>query len=112
MSNPGILEEAGDIIAQDDELIEDTVEMVEAPVTSTYEWLGDNWEGLLIGAAVALGFVGLMLIIRWLGRSYRRKTQDRTSWKGIISGVFAKTTLVFMVVTALHQVGTHTDIPD
>lgn len=112
MSNPGILEEAGEIIAQDEELIEDTVEMVEVPVTSTYEWLGDNWEGLLVGSAVALGFVGLMLIIRWLGRSYRRKTQDRTSWKGIISGVFAKTTLAFMVVTAFHQVGAHTDTPD
>ncbi|WP_343346376.1 mechanosensitive ion channel family protein [Sphingomicrobium sp. XHP0239] len=101
-----------DIIADDEAAIADAAETVERPLVDTWNWVGTNWEELLIGGAVALGIVGILLILRMIGQSYRTRTKDRTSWKGIIAGVFAKTKVLFMVVLAVDIVINQTRVPE
>ncbi|MCJ8191869.1 mechanosensitive ion channel family protein [Sphingomicrobium aestuariivivum] len=105
------IDRAADLISEDQAVLDETVQSLEEPVLSTIDWLGTYWEELLIGSAVALGLAGLLLILRSIGRRYRRSTKDRTSWKGIIAGVLAKTTLTFMLVTSFYIVVSHTEIP-
>lgn len=106
------IDSAAEALVEEAQIVENAVENMEAPVTTTIDWIGANVEGLMIGGLVSLGLAGLMLILRTVGRRYRARTKDRTSWKGIIAGVFAKTTLLFMLVTAFHTVAVHTNVPD
>ncbi|MCJ7420549.1 mechanosensitive ion channel family protein [Sphingomicrobium astaxanthinifaciens] len=105
------LDHAAEILTADEASLEETVESLERPVSGTIDWLVDYWEELLIGGVVALGLAGILLILRSLGRRYRKATKDRTSWKGIVAGVLAKTTLTFMLVTSFFIVVSHTEIP-
>ncbi|MBB3763384.1 mechanosensitive ion channel family protein [Sphingomicrobium lutaoense] len=104
--------EAIESISEDAEAVEQTVASMEQPVQDTIGWFGDNWDGLLLGGLVALGLVGIMLILRAIGRGVLHRDPERTSWKAIIAGVLAKTTITFMVVTAAHIVAAHTDISE
>ncbi|WP_265562123.1 mechanosensitive ion channel family protein [Sphingomicrobium arenosum] len=110
-SSQNSLERAADLIADDEAVLADTVDTLEQPVLGTIDWLGTHWEDLLIGTLVALGMAGILLILRSIGRRYRKSTKDRTSWKGIIAGVLAKTTLTFMLVASFFIVVSHTEIP-
>ncbi|WP_265571086.1 mechanosensitive ion channel domain-containing protein [Sphingomicrobium nitratireducens] len=103
--------DAADQIGSDALKVEETVERFEQPVEQTLGWIATNWEGLVIGGLVATGIVGLMLILRTLGRRFLDRDRDRTSWKGIIASVFARTTLLFMIVAASDIVVSHTQIP-
>ncbi|MEN3973360.1 mechanosensitive ion channel family protein [Sphingomicrobium sp. XHP0235] len=94
------------------ETIADAAETVEEPLIGTVNWIASNWDDLLIGGAVALGIIAVLLVLRTLGKNYRRRTQDRTSWKGIIAGVFAKTKVIFMVVLAIDIVINQTRVPE
>ena len=94
------------------ETIADAAETVEEPLIGTFNWVVSNWDDLLIGGAVALGIIAALLVLRTLGKNYRRRTQDRTSWKGIIAGVFAKTKVIFMVVLAIDIVINQTRVPE
>ena len=105
-------ETIAEIIAADEDAIVEAAETVEQPFIHTFEWVGENWQSMLIGGAVALGIVGLLLILRTLGKNYRRRTKDRTSWKGIIAGVFAKTKVLFMAVLAIDIVINQTRVPE
>ena len=89
----------------------DAFDTIEQPIERTIAWLSDNWQGLLVGALIALGIVGLMLIARTLGRRYQDRHPDCTSWKEIIANVCAKTTLIFMVVAATNIVIHYTLVP-
>ena len=89
----------------------DAFDTIEQPIERTIAWLSDNWQGLLVGALIALGIVGLMLIARTLGRRYQDRHPDCTSWKEIIANVCAKTTLIFMVVAATNIVIHYTIVP-
>ncbi|MCM8556472.1 mechanosensitive ion channel family protein [Sphingomicrobium sediminis] len=102
-----------DVVADvtDPAAVEQTVEAIEAPVVSTLDWFAANWEGLLVGSLIAIGLTGLMLILRSVGRAHRKRTQDRTSWTGIIAGVFAKTTILFMLILAFDVVVNQTEVP-
>ncbi|MBW0145424.1 mechanosensitive ion channel domain-containing protein [Sphingomicrobium clamense] len=98
-------------LSEDAAIVEETAERFERPIEQTIEWLAENWQGLSIGALVALGIVGLMLIARTIGRRYQDRHPERTSFKDIIASVFAKTTLIFMVVAASNIVIHYTKVP-
>lgn len=111
-TNSSIVDQAEELIADDVEAVGDVVDTLEEPIADTIRWLGSNWEGLLIGALVAVGLTLLMMAVRYYGRAYRARTKDRTSWKGIVAGVFAKTTVFFMLAAAFDIVVNHTQVPD
>jgi small-conductance mechanosensitive channel len=78
---------------------------------SAADWLSANAEKLLIGALVAAGIVGLMLIVRRIGRWLIDRDPDCRHWRGILGACLAKTTLFFMIATAVDTVVTYADVP-
>ena len=69
--------------------------------TSIIPWLRANQESLPLGIGTAIAIVAVMLVLRWIGgRIVTGDVQYRT-WKGVIGGVLAKTSVAFMVVTAI-----------
>lgn len=106
-----VIENVEEAVGAEAQSVERAVNRFEAPVETTLAWIGENWQGLAVGALIATGIVGLMLIARTLGRRFLERDPDRTSWKGIIAGVFAKTTLMFMIVAAVSIVLNYTEIP-
>lgn len=84
---------------------------LDRPVTGTLDWIGANLEGLGLGALVAAGIVGVMLVLRQFGRSVIARDPPVTGWKLVISSVFARTSVAFMVVAAVEIVSNYTAIP-
>jgi len=67
----------------------------------TAAWLSQNSTELLIGLAVALALVALMLMLRSVGHRIVASDPHCRTWRSVIGRVLAKTSLLFMVVTAL-----------
>ena len=84
---------------------------LDRPVTGTFDWIVANLEGLGVGALVAVGIVGVMLILRQLGRSVIARDPPVTGWKLVIASVLARTSIAFMVVAAVEIVSNYTAIP-
>ncbi|HEV2044525.1 MAG TPA: mechanosensitive ion channel domain-containing protein [Sphingomicrobium sp.] len=84
---------------------------LDRPVTGTLEWIGANLDGLGVGALVAAGIVGVMLVLRQFGRAVIARDPPVTGWKLVISSVFARTSVAFMVVAAIEIVASYTTIP-
>jgi len=78
---------------------------------SVMEWLSLNRNGLLMGAVVAAAIVGLMLVMRAIGDRIMAKNPDCTNWRGIIGSVLSKTTVVFMVASAVEIVTNYAPVP-
>jgi len=74
-------------------------------------WFQANRDGLLIGIAVAAALVAVMLILREFGRSSVRRDPEGWGWRPVIGRVFAKTSLVFMVLAAAEVVATYGGLP-
>ncbi|MCY7279305.1 MAG: mechanosensitive ion channel family protein [Sphingomonas bacterium] len=72
-------------------------------------WFVANREGMLLGALVALGLVGLMLIARTIGQRMVATESEATKigWRTVIGRVLARTTISFMVVAAIAIVATY-----
>lgn len=84
---------------------------LERPVEGTLDWIAANFEGLGLGALVAAGIVGVMLVLRQLGRSVIARDLPVTGWKLVIASVLARTSVAFMVVAAVEIVSSYTAIP-
>lgn len=82
-----------------------------APVAGMFEWLGNNLNGLMIGAAVAAGLVGIMLVLRTLGRRMLASDPECRGWRGIIGHVLGKTGIFFMVAAAISIVANYAQVP-
>ena len=80
-------------------------------IGSVFEWILANLEGLAIGALVAAGIVGLMLVVRWIGHRIVAAEPDNFGWKGIIGRVLSRTTVFFMIAAAIDIVSNYTAIP-
>ncbi len=80
---------------------------------SVIDWLVANREQVLIGALVALGIVVLMLVARFVGQRMveREHTAERIGWQTVIGRVLARTSIAFMVVTAIDIVATYAVTP-
>lgn len=83
------------------------------PTQSVISWLIENRESALVGALVAAGIVGLMLILRLVGqRMVARETEaQHFGWQSVIGRVLARTTVFFMVMTAIDIVTTYAQLP-
>ena len=80
-------------------------------LTRTIDWLAQNRDGLLLGLAVGLALVALMLLLRSYGQRVVGKDPEGMGWRNVIGRVLAKTSLVFMIVTAADVVATYADLP-
>ena len=80
-------------------------------VESLINWFSANANVLPIGLAVAAGIVLVMLGLRWTGRWLLAGDPDCRHWRGVIGRVLQKTTIFFMVTTALDIVGTYAAVP-
>lgn len=74
-------------------------------------WISQNATELLIGLAVAAAAVLVMLALRRLGGAILKRDPHCRTWKSVIGRVLAKTTLLFMVVTALDLLANYTVPP-
>ena len=90
-----------------DEALESGRGTIEAVVT----WFEANRDNLPIGLAFAVAIVAVMFTARLFGGWLLAGDPDCTRWRGIIGRVLSKTTIFFMVATALDIVTTYTDVP-
>src|SRR5436190_12071039 len=74
-------------------------------------WFDANRDGLIVGVAVGLAVVAAMLVLRSLGRRLVERDPHGMSWRAVIARVFAKTSLVFMVLAAADVVSTYAELP-
>jgi small-conductance mechanosensitive channel len=82
-----------------------------APIVGIGRWAADNFDGLMVGAMVAAGIVGLMLVIRAAGRRMLAGDPDCRRWRGIIGSMLAKTGIFFMVAAAIAIVVSYAGVP-
>ncbi|MEO6225731.1 MAG: mechanosensitive ion channel family protein [Sphingomicrobium sp.] len=80
-------------------------------VQSLIDWFAANRAVLPIGLAVAAGIVLVMLGLRWAGSRLVAADPQCLRWRGVIGRVLAKTSIVFMVATALDIVATYAAVP-
>ena len=80
-------------------------------VENIFEWTLSNLDRLAIGALIAAGIVGVMLVLRWIGHRILADDPEVLGWKGIIGRVLAKTTVLFMVAAAIDIVCSYAEIP-
>jgi small-conductance mechanosensitive channel len=80
-------------------------------IENSFDWLLTNLDGLAIGALVAAGIVGVMLVMRWIGHRILAADPDIRGWKGIIGRVLSKTGIFFMVAAAIDIVCTYAHVP-
>ena len=80
-------------------------------IEDTLGWITSNLDRLATGALVAAGIVGVMLVLRWIGRRILADDPEIKGWKGIVGRVLAKTTVLFMVAAAIDIVCSYAAIP-
>ena len=80
-------------------------------VAPTIDWLIANRDALLRGSLVALGLVGLMLIVREVGRRLLASDPSCRGWRGVIGGVLSRTTILFMIFAAIEIVASFAEPP-
>jgi small-conductance mechanosensitive channel len=80
-------------------------------VQSVADWFVDNRAELPIGLAVAAAIVAVMLGIRWTGGWLTEGDPHCTRWRGVIGRMLSKTTILFMIATALDIVVTYAEVP-
>ena len=82
-----------------------------APAIGVLEWARANVEGLVTGALVAAGLVGVMLLLRRLGERMLAGDPECHRWRGIIGSVLAKTKMFFMLAAAIDIVVSYAPVP-
>lgn len=78
---------------------------------TVFDWLLANLDGLAIGSLVALGLVGLMLLVRLGGQKLIADDPTVLHWRTVVGRVLAKTTIFFMVAAAVEIVVTYAQPP-
>lgn len=78
---------------------------------SIVRWFAANWNELPIGLTVAAVIILVMLAARWSGTRLLAGDPECRRWRGVIGRVLQKTTVFFMVVTALDIVATYAAVP-
>ena len=83
------------------------------PTQNVIDWLIANREGVILGALVAAGIVGLMLVARLIGERMvaRENAASSFGWRGVVGRVLARTTVLFMVMAAIDIVSSYAQPP-
>ncbi|MEO6580203.1 MAG: mechanosensitive ion channel domain-containing protein [Sphingomicrobium sp.] len=83
------------------------------PAPSMLDWLIASRDQVLLGSLVALGLVGLMLIAREIGCRMVAKEHEQAhiGWRSVIGRVLQRTTIMFMVASAVDIVSTYAGPP-
>jgi small-conductance mechanosensitive channel len=79
--------------------------------TRLIPWLQANQQNLPIALSTAIGLVAIMLVLRWIGARIAEADPGCMHWRGILGRVLSKTSIAFMVVTALDIVVTYAGPP-
>jgi small-conductance mechanosensitive channel len=79
--------------------------------TSIIPWLKANQQDLPIALATAVGLVAIMMVLRWIGARVAQADPGCMHWRGVFGRVLSKTSIAFMVVTALDIVVTYAGPP-
>jgi small-conductance mechanosensitive channel len=74
-------------------------------------WFDANRDGLMLGLAVGAAIVAVMLVLRSVGQALVRRDPHGLGWRTVIGRVFAKTSLVFMILAAADVVSTYAELP-
>ena len=80
-------------------------------LASTVDWLTANANDLALGALVAAGLVGVMLILREVGHRLLATDPESRGWRGVFGRVLSRTTILFMVAAAIDIVVNYADVP-
>lgn len=78
---------------------------------SIVAWFAANWKDLPVGLGVAAVIILVMLAARWVGTQLLAGDPECRRWRGVIGRVLQKTTVFFMVATALDIVATYAVVP-
>ena len=78
---------------------------------SVADWFAANWDELPIALGSAAAIILVMLGLRWTGGWLLARDPESRHWRGVIGRVLQKTTIIFMVATALDIVGTYAAVP-
>ena len=89
----------------------EAVESGSGSIEAIVAWFEANREDLPAGLAVAAGIVIAMLLTRAFGHWLAAGDPDCTRWRGVVGRVLWKTSMVFMVATALEIVTTYAEVP-
>jgi len=83
------------------------------PTQSVIEWLIANREEVLIGAIVSAVIVAVMMLARIAGQRMvaREKSNEHFGWRSVVGRVLAKTSILFMVMTAIDIVASYAEPP-
>ena len=83
------------------------------PTQSVIEWLFANREGVLIGALVSAGIIALMMLLRIVGQRMvaSETSHEHFGWRSVVGRVLARTSILFMVVTAIDIVASYAEPP-
>ena len=80
-------------------------------IQSIINWFVLNSAALPLATLVAAAIIGLMLGLRWIGTRLVNRDPDCLGWTGVVGRVLSKTTVFFMVATALDVVATYAEVP-
>ncbi len=78
---------------------------------TTTDWLTANADDLALGALVAVGIIGLMLILRSVGYRLLAADPECRGWRGVIGRVLSRTTILFMIAAAIAIVLNYAEVP-
>ena len=78
---------------------------------SLADWFAANWDELPIALGSAAAIILVMLALRWAGSRLLAGDPELRHWRGVIGRVLHKTTIIFMVATALDVVGSYAALP-
>jgi small-conductance mechanosensitive channel len=82
--------------------------------SSVLDWVIANRDGLVVGVMVAAIMVALMLLVRVIGARLVRSedASERFGWRSVIGSVLAKTSIFFMIATAVDVVAHYVEPPE
>ena len=83
------------------------------PTQSVIDWLLTNRDEVLIGAAVSAAIVAVMMLARIVGQRMvaSERSHEHFGWRSVIGRVLAKTSILFMVMTAIDIVASYAEPP-
>jgi small-conductance mechanosensitive channel len=75
------------------------------------DWFATNHVGLLTATIIAAIVLGALLLVRLIGERACASDPEHYTWRSIIGRALAKTSILFILVTAADAFATYADLP-